>query len=210
MQGTCGENENGIVPCAVERDNHKFEDSDKVLAILRSECPELFVGKSADYIPDVCCSPDDVMTMQKNMEYVNKAVGQFCMPCVTNLQEFMCHLLCAPNQEEFMEILKSNPTANGTMVEEINYYVTRDSFVGMFNSCKNVPIIQAIMKMTGCAPDKECGIEDFANAFGKRDGKAPIQMNTIMTDKGTSPTVNGKPGKPADFYVTPGECSPSQ
>src|SRR5947207_9695140 len=70
MQDTCGENENGFVPCAVERDNHKFEDSDKVLAILRSECPELFVGKSADYIPDVCCSPDDVMRMQKNMDYV--------------------------------------------------------------------------------------------------------------------------------------------
>src|SRR5437870_3609353 len=95
MQDICGWNANRPVPCAVKKPPHRFEDNKEILALLRDECPELFIDKPADYVPDVCCSPADVVAIKDYKQILAKLLHSPCKACVTNAIELFCHLTCA-------------------------------------------------------------------------------------------------------------------
>lgn len=195
LSGVCGENENGAIPCVVDNEPHKFEDTAEILDILKDECPELF--PPGVIVPDVCCSPQDVEKMQNIMKVVSKMITN-CPDCLQNSKELLCHFHCAPNQKEFVEITKTN----GKAVDEINYYVSEPSLKGLFAACEKLPAVQMFLKMTGCK-EGSCNVNDFVKAMGDRNLKSPFQMNVIVI-KDDVPIVNGKPGKPAEFLIKEG------
>ena len=204
MQGICGKNENGIVPCTVAKEPHKFEDSSDILNILKDECPELFKG--SDPIPDVCCSPDDVIKMQQTMQLVTKNL-QSCPSCARNVKEFLCHIHCAPNQASFMETIKSSPSANGSAIDTLNYFIKKQSMEDLYNSCAKQPVMKPLVHMGGCEKDCE-NAREFTRVIGMRKLRSPFDMNIKMVDTGEKITVNGKDGSPAEFLIV--KCADSK
>jgi hypothetical protein len=205
IQGVCGSNENGVVPCTVSKDPHKFEDSSNVLAILKDECPELFT-KGSNEIPDVCCSPEDVMLMQGLMERVSQATS-ICPSCARNIKEFLCHFHCAPNQASFIEIKKTSPSVNGSAIEEMLYYVKKNSIDRLYKSCSLIPMTKQIVRMGGCEKDCDNGAE-YARVFGMRKTMSPFDLKFKLVDMNEKVTVNGKPGAPVDLLIT--DCAESK
>lgn len=208
MQGICGVNEFGVVPCSVQKEPHKFEDSSKILKTLKSECPELFKGGD-DEIPDVCCSPDDVNHMQKVMKLIAMFAGS-CSSCARNIKEMVCHAHCAPNQNEFLEITKTSASVNGSAIETIHYLIDKDSLESLFQSCSKVPMMKVMIE-NGC-PDCKTA-EGFARAIGDRKSRSPFELNVQLIEKGTNVQVNGKSAKPAEFLILncsqTGSCGPN-
>lgn len=197
LSGVCGQTAKGVIPCVVNNEPHKFEGSSQVLAILKDECPELFPDGVT--IPDVCCSEEDVKQFQAFIKMISSQFTN-CPDCLQNSKEFLCHYHCAPNQKDFIEIVKQN----GNAVEEINYYVNEASLNGLFATCEKLPAMQQFLKMTGC---QDCGVKDFVKAMGDKNLQSAFQMNVIISKSG-SPTVNGRPGKPVEFLVITGkQCS---
>ena len=195
LSGVCGENDRGVVPCVVDNEPHKFEGSDKVLAILKDECPELFPPGVT--IPDVCCSVEDVNKMQGIMKLISSQITN-CPDCLQNSKELLCHFHCAPSQKDFLEIVKQT----GNAVDEINYYVNEDSINQLFASCEKLPMMQVFLKTAGCKNDV-CNVNDFVKIMGSKDIQSPFQMNVIIT-KDKTVTLGGRTGKPAEFMVRSG------
>lgn len=198
MQGNCGENENGVVPCVVSKEPHKFEDSSEVLKILQDECPEL-VSRGGDGIPDVCCSPDDVLAMQKLVKAISSQLSD-CPACGKNINEFICHLHCAPNQAEFLQVNKSVDVSNGTALATLMYFVDQKSLEDLFQICSKAPLIKTFVSTTAGCGDK-CVAKDYAAAVGSRDRASPFQVMVQMVPKDQTVTVNGKPGSPVQFLL---------
>ena len=197
LQGVCGKNANGIIPCSVSKDPHKFEDSSDVLKVLRDECPELVKGSTG--IPDVCCSPFDVLQMQTFMGFVDKHLGS-CPACARNMKELLCHLHCSPVQSKFLQVSKTTPSANGSAVDSLTYYVSKDSLSAMYQTCAGLPAIKAFVRVDGC--EKDCdNPAQLAHVLGEKKIRSPFDMDVRLVDKGASLTVNGKPGAPAELLT---------
>lgn len=197
IQGICGQNENGVVPCLVSKEPHKFEDSSDLLKVLRDECPEL-VSKSTSDVPDVCCSPEDVAMMQKTIKLISDKLTE-CPACVKNIKEYICHFHCAPNQAQFLEVTKSTPGANGSAVDSMIYYTNKQSLEELYQTCSKHPMVQMFVSMSGCK--KDCGAQDFASAMGMRSVGSPFETVMKMVPTGETTTVNGMTGAPVQFLV---------
>lgn len=205
MQDICGWSGSRPIPCAVKKPPHRFEDDKEVLALLRDECPELFIDKPADYVPDVCCSPVDVLAIQNFKNILAKIFDSPCKACVTNSIEIFCHLTCAPNQDEFLEVVKSTPVGNGSIVEELNYYITKPSVEGLFDECKKLPQMKTLLESVGCK-NTPCNLDDYLYAFTSRKTNSPYDLNLIWTNKDDTKTINGgKKIVPADLLIE--ECA---
>lgn len=184
----------GPVPCVQNRPHHQYEDTHDTLQILKEDCPELFTDDTT--IPEVCCSPEDVIRMQMSFEiYATPYLN--CPSCYDNIKRLVCHAICAPNQNQFMSIVKTEKKSNGTVIRELNYYMSEKFVKGWRESCKKTPAYKELLKDGGC--DESCGVEDFIKIAGTVGVRLPFQTNLIMMKEGQVPTVNGKPGIAADI-----------
>ncbi|KAI1299318.1 NPC1-like intracellular cholesterol transporter 1 [Halotydeus destructor] len=208
MTGVCGEGTYGHIPCYQESDHHKFENDTKAAAILKKECPQLFPPGVA--FPEVCCSAEEVMKLQELTELMEEILPG-CPACTNNIQEILCHLTCAPNQDQFIEVLKKvDAPSGGQAVDEINYYISRTFSQGLHDSCaklvqKALPQeIRAIME-EGCPSGRDCVVDEVFKKAGqseKTGGAMPFQVNYIFSDDVTI-TKGGKTLTPAQLGFVP-------
>lgn len=204
LNGVCGMSKLGPIPCYEIKPHHQYEDTQDTLKILKEDCPELFTDDNT--IPEVCCSPDDVRRMQMAFDmYAAPYVD--CPSCYDNIKRVACHAHCAPNQNQFMSVIKSEKISNGSIIREMDYYVTDTFMAGWRESCKNMPAFKALMEDGGC--NENCSLDDFVRIVGSVGVRLPMQVNMKMSKTGETPTVNGQPGKPADipFQMCTKNCS---
>lgn len=205
MSGVCWKGEgdiHGYTPCAIETDHHKFDGDEKTYEILREECAELFADGGNQ--PEVCCSAEQLMTIQYSIQMMNQ-MFQNCPSCAADFREIYCHFSCAPNQNEFVEILGKAPAPipGKEMITEVNYYVDKKFIQDLWDSCKISPITMQFTKMgSGC--DKDCTIEDFLVAAGQKNPTTPYSIKLIPRT-GTITSKSGMKYTPA--ALTPRMCS---
>ena len=202
--------EYSYVPCAKESDHHKFEDDQEMLPVLKAECPELFSDGDIS-IPEVCCSAKELKIVQKSLQMMTGALGK-CTSCAQNFQELMCHVSCAPDQTEFVDVVSTVKTANGKddMVAVFKYYVSSSFADGLYESCKPIPSFQAFMKQLGC---DNCDTQSFLDAIGQanayRDG---YTIQVVMSSDQELQDGAGKKFNPAQLVLATeadlAECSP--
>ena len=56
--------------------------------------------------PRVCCSADQLKTLDKNMGLPRQLLGR-CPSCLRNFLDFYCYFTCAPDQSLFMSANKT-------------------------------------------------------------------------------------------------------
>lgn len=200
MSGVCGDSLHGYIPCARETDHHKFENDAVALAMLKDECPELFL-EGVD-VPEVCCSADELKKLQRTIAMVSMAMPG-CPSCTANLKEIFCHLTCAPDQDSFIEVLKTAKNRKGEeSIAEINYYIPKAFSETLYSSCKDVPAMGVPAKKVFCRPFDEntCTGGKFLSFMGNdkaHRGVSPFQINFKLSDEKVE--ANGKTFAPANL-----------
>lgn len=204
LNGICGVTPLGPIPCYEIKPHHQYEGAQDTIKILKEDCPELFTDDTT--IPEVCCSPDDVVRMQMAFDHYATPYLD-CPSCYDNMKRVICHAHCAPNQNQFMSILKTEKIENGTVVREMDYYMTEKFATGWRESCKNTPAFKELMKDGACTGD--CTLGDLVRIVGTVGVRLPWTMNLKLSKEGETPIVNGIPGQPADipFQMCTSNCS---
>ena len=160
-----------------ESDHHKFNGDEGAYQVLKEECAELF-SDSGDQL-EVCCNADELMAIQFSITVMTKFLTD-CPSCAANLREIYCHFSCAPNQNEFIEIVKSVPSTipGKEMASVLNYYVDGTFIQALWDSCKSSQVAQTFTRMgSGC--EKDCTVRDFLLAISKPSPTKPYSVNMI-------------------------------
>ena len=179
QEGGKGDDNRGYVPCVSESDHHKFSGDAAAYQVLKEECAELFAD-SGDQ-PEVCCNADELMAIQSSISVMTKFLSD-CPSCAANFREIYCHFSCAPNQNEFIQIVESVPSTipGKEMISIMNYYVDGTFIQALWDSCKSSQIAQTFTRMgSGC--EKNCTVHDFLLAISKPSPTTPYSLNMITS-----------------------------
>ncbi|XP_054723520.1 NPC intracellular cholesterol transporter 1-like [Uloborus diversus] len=140
MYGHC-EGQFGDAPCVYDGPpkavgNVTIEDYDITsLELLQNLCPEFIY----DDDPHVCCSISQLVAFQQQMDLVEGLGFSRCPSCLYNFRRIICYLSCTPWQSRFLNVTKSSKVDDGTeVVEEIDYYVSKQYVYRLFDSCKDL------------------------------------------------------------------------
>lgn len=128
-----------------------------------------------------------------------------CPSCYNNFLNLYCYLTCGPHQSRFMEVNGTVPSAKGTAVKAVTYYLTDEYAQGMFNSCKDVQMPSANEKALSvfCGrPAEECSAEAWLTYMGSIDnGHTPFGIDFVIGDRNVT-TSNGT-YVPMNYTITP-------
>ncbi|KAK7091358.1 NPC intracellular cholesterol transporter 1-like [Littorina saxatilis] len=173
------------------------------VSLLKQYCPDLYQGDGTR----TCCSDEQLKTLVDNIAVPVQLLGH-CPSCLHNFLNIYCYMTCAPDHSQFVTVDRTTPYVDpktgqkDLQVNEVNYAVTDDFAVGMFNSCATVrlPIWPsakepAIGILCGHSAD-ECTPKNWLDYMGNTGNQqTPFQINFNITDK---PYINR-----AGHLVTP-------
>lgn len=199
----CGLTEyNWTKSCPVSRDHTQFDGNPELLNVLSAECPELFARTQKGDKPQTCCTPDDLIHMQSNVQMA-KVHFSDCPSCANNLIELICHFRCAPNQDRFIEI---EVDESGKEIESANYYVSKAFMEAMFTSCKEAANYTRYMQLTGCRSNCDT-MDAMLNAIASTAANQ-FSVNLVLSDQGATDSVKGSGKKmlPADLLSQGSTC----
>ena len=93
-------------------------------------------------MPDLCCSEQQLKSVQTNFALPQAIIERSCPTCYYNFRKNFCDMTCHPQQSRFIEpiIIEGKNTEGETvdMVQEITYYVHNEFNTETYDSCKNV------------------------------------------------------------------------
>lgn len=188
--------------CSAPHDHTKFQGNEELIKVLSNECPELFSKAQKDDIPQTCCTPDDLIHMQAN---VQMARSQFtdCPSCVNNIIELVCHFRCAPNQDKFLEVTTDE---NGRDILAANYYVTKNFMEATLNSCKDAANYTRYMKWTGC--ENNCYTMDALLTALASTAANQYSVNFVLSNEHSTDSIaeKGKKMYPAHLMIQGSTC----
>lgn len=141
--------------------------------ILRDECPSLFKSTRNQDQNDitVCCSSFGVHRLKFFLNYYKSAFT--CTACWLNFKELFCQLICSPNQEDFVKVLKKKGSWALSLDKElyvwIEYYVTKSFALKTYESCKNMPSSPYPQISPTCSPQSpECDLHKWLSSIHYR------------------------------------------
>ncbi|KIK65508.1 hypothetical protein GYMLUDRAFT_357468 [Collybiopsis luxurians FD-317 M1] len=109
----------------------KFPDS-ATRRLLRDVCGPAFESGP------VCCTHDQVSTLEDNFRIVDRIVSA-CPACKNNFHDFFCKFTCSPNQGSFLNVTSTQTTtSNQIAVQSVDFFVAPQFAQGFFDSCKDV------------------------------------------------------------------------
>ncbi|KAJ3841539.1 hypothetical protein EV361DRAFT_76733 [Lentinula raphanica] len=176
MRDTCGSKTlfGKQLPCPY--DGPPQEPSSSTRKLLLDVCgPEFYSGP-------VCCTNDQLETLEDNFRIVDKIVSS-CPACKNNFHDFFCKFTCSPNQGTFLNVTSTQRTkTNQVAVKSVDFYVGPQFSQGFFDSCKNVKFDAS----NGYAMDFIGGgaknYHDFFRFLGEeKDLGSPFQINFPST-----------------------------
>ncbi|XP_033726498.1 NPC intracellular cholesterol transporter 1-like isoform X1 [Pecten maximus] len=175
----CKDSSTGKQNCAYNGTAKPLTDP-KALQRLKHYCPGLYKG------PDdtkTCCSPNQMYTIEKNMGLPEQLLRR-CPSCYYNFLEIYCFLTCNPMMSDSVSVKQYSD--NYTVVESVNYVMSKDFAFGMYNSCKNVEMPSAnelaLNMFCGRTADK-CTPYNWLQYMGETsNGHTPFEIDFYIQD----------------------------
>ncbi|KAL3233626.1 NPC intracellular sterol transporter 1-related protein 1 [Nakaseomyces bracarensis] len=136
MYDNCGKKSlfGAQLPCPVE-------DVHFVPGVIDEETKELMVNTCGEKWNDVdvlCCSKDQIEALRSNLKKAQMIISS-CPACLENFNELFCHFTCAPNQRDFVKVIKKDKSSDGReVVDELNLYMNSSWASIFYDSCKDV------------------------------------------------------------------------
>ncbi|OWF43470.1 Niemann-Pick C1 protein [Mizuhopecten yessoensis] len=196
----CKTTSTGVQNCAYNGPAKLLTDS-AALKRIQHYCPGLYKGPNAT---ETCCSPSQMYTIETNMGLPEQLLRR-CPACYYNFLEIYCYLTCSPEQSDSISVKKY--TDNNTVVESVNYVMSKDFAFGMYNSCKNVEMPSAnelaLNMFCGRTADK-CTPYNWLQYMGETsNGHTPFEIDFYIQDvPWVSPSTN-KSTVPMNSTITP-------
>lgn len=200
----CGLYENKIhTLCSINIDHHKFDNVKESLSLLKDECPQLFTPESE--LPEVCCSSEELNYLQSSINMMRNAVSD-CKACWKIVAELFCHLSCAPNQNNFLEITSTTQLSNGSRADSIEVYISRQIINDLFKSCESVKPFG--LMMNHLCGKSTCDISKLSNLtiFSRKFGAPADTTLYLIDDEKFINSVTGKTFMPVKFPTESGTC----
>ncbi|KAJ3998282.1 patched family-domain-containing protein [Lentinula boryana] len=172
MRDTCGSKTlfGKQLPCPY--DGPPKEPSSSTRKLLLDVCgPEFYTGP-------VCCTFDQLQTLEDNFRIVDKIVSS-CPACKNNFHDFFCKFTCSPNQGTFLNVTSTQTTnSNQIAVKSVDFFVGPQFSQGFFESCRDVKFDAS----NGYAMDFiGGGAKDYQGFFRflgeEKDLGSPFQIN---------------------------------
>ncbi|KAL8625091.1 hypothetical protein ACOMHN_030726 [Nucella lapillus] len=163
-------------------------NTSQALELYEDYCPDLYNGSATR----TCCGDDQMLTLVSNMGVPKQFLGR-CPTCLRNFLNIYCYFTCAPDHSKFvLPIANSSwvdPKTNETRLQitMVDYFMTPNFAVGMFNSCSNVQMPSANQKAISilCGRDAaECTPQNWLDYMGSTsNSQTPFQINFNLTSK---------------------------
>lgn len=211
MSGVCGDTDEvmGYAPCSIKTDHHKFvDDQQHMIKVLRDECPELFSTDDESEMPEVCCTPSELREMQSRIGYFLAYYGG-CDTCTKVVKQIICHLGCAPNQNQFLKVSESEQVFGSSgqhRVSNVDYYISETFVNAAFETCKRIPKMLEQLNKTECAGNLDkCTPKMLMDIFGMKGENTLYQLNFKLAD-GPVTTPDGRTFMPAPLMI-PDKCT---
>jgi Niemann-Pick C1 protein len=74
--------------------------------VLSAFCPEFLEQHSQTTPVLFCCDFDQVLSLGEKLGLASAIAGK-CPSCLRNLRQMLCHLVCSPEQHEFMRVTET-------------------------------------------------------------------------------------------------------
>ncbi|XP_065576590.1 NPC intracellular cholesterol transporter 1-like isoform X2 [Artemia franciscana] len=153
-------------------------EKEEAVEKLSQVCPELYsdlverAKSSGESNIRTCCPAHQIDLMSSNIEMAEALVGR-CPTCFRNMRLNWCYMTCDPEHSTYLVqgelVPPSEETNNKTLVKNIDYYVSDEYVVGMYESCKDVinPSTNSKAVYMMCTPWASlCNPYRLMNAFG--------------------------------------------
>lgn len=123
------------LPCPVQDKNVFATPS------IDEELRDLLVETCGDEwkdIESVCCSKDQLLSLQKNLHKANPLI-ESCPACAKNFDNLFCHFTCSPDQASFVNIIETEIShTDKEVVKELDVYMDPSWASAFFDSCKQI------------------------------------------------------------------------
>lgn len=136
MYDNCGKKSvfGSDIPCYI--DDPSFEPpkvSGELKKILTDVC-----GEEWNDIDQVCCSESQILNLRDNLHKAESIIAS-CPACLKNFRHIFCSLTCAPNQRDFVDVVRIDKSRDGrSIVDELDVYLAPFWGSEFYDSCKNV------------------------------------------------------------------------
>lgn len=103
--------------------------------ILMRRCPDFY----SDISQVVCCSPQQVIIMDDNIQMLEGIFGR-CQTCIKNLLKSICALACHPDQDRFMKVTETrfSQIFQKDYVHSVELRIDLNYTTKVYESCKDV------------------------------------------------------------------------
>ncbi|KAL8568619.1 hypothetical protein ACOMHN_032275 [Nucella lapillus] len=192
--GQCGEDPTTRKPlnCVNNGTARPFRTA-RALQLYKNLCPDLYKG------PDTvtCCSDSQMVTLADSVAVPVQSLGR-CPSCLHNFLNVYCYFTCAPDHSRYVypkgvEAWKEPRETQRELerVTEVDYALSPEFAVGMYNSCQDVQMPSANMRAIGllCGGSADdCSAQKWLDYMGNTDNaQTPFKINFNLTDQ---PYVN--------------------
>ncbi|GFY26132.1 NPC intracellular cholesterol transporter 1 [Trichonephila clavipes] len=207
MHGFCGENDYGDATCSYNGTAKLLED-EEALETLQEICPDIIRETNV-----LCCSPEQINQLQKNLEIAATLGLARCPSCLSNFRKNFCQFACSAKQSNFLKIEKLGKSDEGDLViEKLTYFMSKRYAEGMFASCKDIQGLtpgSTVLDLMCGGWGRECTAERWLNFMGSTpadDGFSPFEIKYHLTSD-SSLVVDGQIFHPMNENTT--SCSES-
>ncbi|GFY60804.1 NPC intracellular cholesterol transporter 1 [Trichonephila inaurata madagascariensis] len=207
MHGFCGENDYGDATCSYNGTAKLLED-EEALETLQEICPDIIRETNV-----LCCSPEQINQLQKNLEIAATLGLARCPSCLSNFRKNFCQFACSAKQSHFLKIEKLGKSDEGDLViEKLTYFMSKRYAEGMFASCKDIQGLtpgSTVLDLMCGGWGRECTAERWLNFMGSTpadDGFSPFEIKYHLTSD-SSLVVDGQIFHPMNENTT--SCSES-
>lgn len=218
--GHCGHNEAGYDANCVYDGPPRQLDDEAAIDTLRSICPWMFEGSSADKLPKFCCDKAQINTMRTLASIPELVVGR-CPACWRNLRTFMCARACSTEMDQFELVSHTIPYVdeNGQAKLKINATILAVNYNYMhaiMTSCEDVKFLGSSALIAICMTS-ECTPPLLLQALSNPDIGSPHHSELYLTNQDSLIVEGYKELKPLKMetyrcdqaILNPGELEPA-
>jgi len=192
MKDSCRTKQNILgdvfVPCYEPHDPHPVDDPDAE-EVLRKLCPSIFKDNAN---PLVCCSVDQIFTLEESLQYPAQLGLSRCPSCHHNFRVNFCEMLCSPKQGDFIKVVNTSIAADGKrlQIDRVEYHVDSSYPQKLLDSCSGVqglaPGQMLLDVFCGSWGSSECTGERWLTFLGESVdsgiGQSPFGVDYIYHD----------------------------
>lgn len=135
IYGNCGKKSvfGPELPCPVQEDFQPEPVSDGLKELLVGVC-----GEEWQDVDSLCCTKDQVVNLRNNLKKAQNIISS-CPACMKNFNNLFCHFTCSPEQREFVNVTKTQESADHrNIVAELDVFVNSSWASAFYDSCKEV------------------------------------------------------------------------